>query len=491
MKNLLILLLSVFTLAPGISQKGYEIKVKIRGVKDTTLILGHHVAKSMYPDDTIRVDKNGLGVFKGKKPLPQGMYIIFLPSKTYFDIVVGDNQVFEVENDTTDLFKSVKFKNSEDNKMFYDYQFFLGDKRDEVKALQEAKKNAKTDEEKNKIADQMKAIDQQVKAFKDKIVTKDPNSFISKFIKGTQDIEVPDPPKDAAGNITDSLFQYKYYKAHYFDNFDISDPRMLRTPLYEDKIMVYLEKVIPQYVDSINKETDMLIEKSRTSPELFRYMLVTLFSYYGKSQIMGFDAVAIHLGEKYFLPEATWADTAYIKKLKKQIEEKTPTLIGKTAPNIELISVPLEHFLHAAEDTAEKRNVYVGTPFNLLMLHNDYTILYFWDVDCGHCKKETPVMRDVYKKLKDKNVGLIAISLVFSRETKEKWVNFVNENQLYDWTNAFYPYSIKYKELYDIQSTPQLFILDKNLKIIAKRIGPEQCEEIINHEIQVNSKKTK
>jgi thiol-disulfide isomerase/thioredoxin len=237
------------------------------------------------------------------------------------------------------------------------------------------------------------------------------------------------------------------------------------------------------------KEVDFLIAKSRTSPELFRYMLVSLFNLYGKSQIMGFDGIALYIGEKYYLKEATWADTTYIRKLKKQIVERTPTLIGKIAPDIDLISVPLEHFMNAAEDTAEKKNVYVGSTFNLHSVKNDFTILYFWDVDCGHCKKETPVMRDVYKKLKDKNVTLIAVSLVFSRESKEKWVNFVNENQLYDWINAFYPYSIKYKELYDIQSTPQLFILDKNKKIIAKRIGPEQCEEIINHEIEMNKKK--
>lgn len=490
MKKLIILILSLFSLVPVFSQKGYEIKVKIHGFKDTSIILGHHFAKSMYPDDTVRLDKNGVGVFKGKTPLPQGMYIVFLPSKNYFDIIVGDNQVFEVENDTADLFKNIKFKNSPDNQLFYDYQFFLMKKREEVRKLQEARKNAKTEEEKTKIAAQIAAIDTEVKAFKEKATTQNPNSFIAKFIKATQDIEVPEPPKDAQGRITDSLFQYRYYRTHYFDNFDISDGRLLRTPLYEDKIMTYIEKVIPQFIDTINKEVDFLIEKSRTSPELFRYMLVTLFNHYGKSQIMGFDGIALHIGEKYYVKEATWADTAYIKKLKKQIEEKSPTLIGKIAPNIELIEVPVEHFMHAADDTSQKRAVHnLGPVFNLKMINKDFTILYFWDVDCGHCKKETPLMRDVYKRLKDKNVELVSVCLVFSEENKIKWVNFVNENQLYDWKNAFYPYSIKFKELYDIQSAPQLFILDKNKKIIAKRISPEQCEEIINHEIGLAKKK--
>ncbi len=29
----------------------------------------------------------------------------------------------------------------------------------------------------------------------------------------------------------------------------------------------------------------------------------------------------------------------------------------------------------------------------------DYTILIFWDVDCGHCQKEIPVLKEVYDEL--------------------------------------------------------------------------------------------
>ena len=101
---------------------GYEIRVKINGIKDTNIILGHHFAGAMYPDDTVKVDKNGIGIFKGKKTLPQGMYIIFLPSKNYFDIIIGENQKYSVENDTSNLFKKIKFSGSKENQIFFEYQ---------------------------------------------------------------------------------------------------------------------------------------------------------------------------------------------------------------------------------------------------------------------------------------------------------------------------------------------------------------------------------
>ena len=471
---------------------GYEIRVKINGIKDTNIILGHHFAGAMYPDDTVKVDKNGIGIFKGKKTLPQGMYIIFLPSKNYFDIIIGENQKYSVENDTSNLFKKIKFSGSKENQIFFEYQYYLNDKRDEIKRLQDERKNAKTETDKEKITDQMKSIDKAVKDYRGKLITENGNLFVAKFIKATTDIEVPDLPKDSKGNVIDSFFQYKYYRNHYFDNMDISDPRLLRTPIYEEKILTYIDKVIPQMPDSIYPVIDMLIAKSRTSPELFRYMLVTLFNHYGQSQIMGFDAIALYIADKYYIKEATWADTASIRKLKDQVIKKTPINIGKIAPDIRLVFVQPEHFKAAADSIPLKKNPYVGGFFNLSDIKNDYIILYFWEADCGHCKKATPLLYDIYtKKLKEKNVAVIAISLLFGEEGKVKWIDFVNEHKLYDWINAWNPYDYKFKEIYDVATTPYIYILDKNHKIIAKRIGPEQCEEIINHFIDMDKRNKK
>jgi len=264
---------------------------------------------------------------------------------------------------------------------------------------------------------------------------------------------------------------------------------MLRTPLYEEKILTYIDKVVPQIPDSINPEIDMLIAKSRSNQELFRYMLVTLFNHYGQSQIMGFDGIALYIADKYYINEATWSDTAYIKKLKDQVAKKLPLILGKTAPDIRLVYVSSDHFIAAADSLPLKKNPYVGTFFNLSDIKKDFIILYFWEADCGHCKKATPIMYDVFNKLKTKNVTVIAINLLSGEEGKVKWIDFVNEHKLYDWINAWNPYDYKFKELFDVSSTPTIYILDRDRKIIAKRIGPEQCEEIIDHFIEVSKKK--
>ncbi len=461
---------------------GYSIKVKFSNLKDTTLILGHHFSKSIYPDDTLRLNKKGVGYFEGDKKLPRGLYVIFVPSKgNYFDIIIDDDQSFTLKTDTSNYQKFMKVRGSKVNKDFFAYQLFLGDKRDKVNALVELKKKA-TGNKTDSISKAIEAIDKEVKQYVEKISKKHKDDFFGQFLIAMKEIEVPEAPKDANGKIIDSLFQYRFYRTHYFDNFDISNPDLLRTPFYDNKIITYLDKVVPQHPDSITPEIDKLIQKSRTTPELFRFMLVDLFNHYAQSQIMGMDAVTIYISEKYYIPEATWSDSAFITKLKKQVRVTKPLLIGKPAPDIRLVQIPDEHFVAAEKDTAVKRNVYVGNFFNLRQTSADFTVICFWEADCSHCKKSVPELYEVYKKLKSKNINVqfISVNLLFGEEGKMKWIDFVNSHKLYGWINAWNPYDYSFKEIYDVTSTPVIMLFDNKMNIAAKRVGPEQIEEIVD-----------
>lgn len=461
--------------------QGYEIKMKINGLQDTTVILGHYLNKSMYPDDTAVLDKTGYGVFQESKPLPEGMYLVYLPNTRYFEMIMGKDQQYTLETDTADFINTLSFKGSEENKIFLDFQRFMVALRKEADSLQVLLKKTDNKAEKENLLAQSKKINETRVSYIEKIDSDHPDLFVARFLKATLDIVVPDPPRDASGNIIDSTWQYYYYRNHYFDNFDISDPRLLRTPLYEEKLMNYITKVVPQIPDSLNVEIDKLIEKSRSDSNLFRYMLITLFNYFGKSNYMGMDAVQIHIAEKYYLTESWWSEPKFIDDLKERVEKTKPLLIGKIAPDIELVSIPAEHFMKAEKDTVMKKFPHAGLHFNLHQVEADYLVLVFWESDCGHCKTAIPKLYEIYEKsFKEKGIKVLAVSTLFGEEGKVKWVDFVNANKLYDWINAWNPYSYEYKITYDILTTPQIFILDKNKKIIAKRIAVEQVEDIIN-----------
>jgi thiol-disulfide isomerase/thioredoxin len=474
-----LLCLSVFSFhALG---QGYEIKVKINGLAEKPLILGHYMSKSMFPDDTIKLDSKGFGIFKGTKKLPEGMYIIYLPNTSYFDVIVGADQFFTLETDTVEYIKNLVVHGSEDNQLFLDFQKFMERLRDKGDSLTNLIKLETEPKAKELLTTKLRKVGEE-RANKIRTIKQEhPNLFLSDFLLATLDIAVPDPPKDENGVVIDSSWQYYYYRHHYFDNFDVSDPRLLRTPFYEDKIMTYLTKVVPQIPDSLIPQVDYFIEKSKVDSGLFRFMLITLFTYYTKSNIMGMDALYVHIADKYYIHDSWWSDPKYIGELRDHVAKTKPLLIGAVSPDAELMLVPPEHFKSAKTDTSLRSFPHVGTKSNLRQIEAKFLVLFFWEADCGHCKKAVPQLYKIYEeKLKSMGVKVLAISTLFGEDGKVKWVDFVNEHGLYDWINAWNPYSYDFKLKYDIVTTPQIFILDANKRILAKKIAPEQVEEIIN-----------
>ena len=474
------IILSLVLVSFEVAGQGYEIKVKVNGLSDSTVILGHYLNKSMYPDDTARLDNRGNGIFRGKKTLPGGMYLLYLPNTRYFEMIMGEDQEFSLEVDTSDFLNTLVIKGSEDNQLFLDFQKYMLHLRNQADSLSLKLKTEKDPVLREQLSEKLKKINADRILRIEKTSREHPGLFVSDFLRATLDVNVPDPPRDAQGRITDSTWQYYYYRKHYFDNFNISDPRLLRTPLYEDKVMTYITKVIPQIPDTLIQQVDFLIDKSRADSNLFRFMLITLFNYFGKSNIMGMDAVQVHIADKYYIRDAWWSDEKFINDLKSRVEKARPLLIGKIAPDVQLMLVPMEHFKSALSDTALRRFPHVGTQITLQQVKAKMLVIIFWEADCGHCKTAVPELHAIYEKsLRPLDVKVLAISTLFGEDGKAKWVDFVNQHGLYGWLNAWNPYSYDFKLKYDVVTTPQIYILDENKKILAKKIGPEQVEEIV------------
>jgi len=133
-------------------------------------------------------------------------------------------------------------------------------------------------------------------------------------------------------------------------------------------------------------------------------------------------------------------------------------------------------------------------------LKSEYTILYFWDADCGHCKKTTPKMQELYKnKFKDRNIEIFSVCKAVGDDFS-KWKTFVKENNLtfinVGVTESLYKAALEdarqfvpkytslealnYQTTFDIFSTPRIFVLDKDKKIIAKQLSVSQLEDMLD-----------
>ena len=194
------------------------------------------------------------------------------------------------------------------------------------------------------------------------------------------------------------------------------------------------------------------------------------------------DAVFAHIGLNYYTHElAYWLDSTRIEKIQDIARKLSPFLLGKKAIDLSLL------------DTS-------GT--NWERLHNvkaKYTILVFWDPDCGHCVKELPKLSHVVDSLK-KTLDIKVFS-VSSNHSKE-WKIFIKKNNI-DFINVAVPMeaysdqnkatqfiidghtdikSLNYNKTYDIFSTPQIYLLDSDKIIIGKKLDSELLKQVINKE---------
>jgi len=274
--------------------------------------------------------------------------------------------------------------------------------------------------------------------------------------------EVPEPPRDANGVITDSSFQFKYFKSHFFDNVDFSDERLLRSPILQSKIKTYTQQLTVPLPDSLIQAIDTIIIKARANKEVFKYCVATLANFYETSNIMGYDKIFVHIAEKYYLTkEAFWADSALQAKILERVMKIKPNILGVPAYDIHMPDTALK--IHKLYDVKAK-----------------YTILVFWDPTCSHCKTEIPKLSHYYDSVKvSKNIEVFSVGI---ESDIELWKKFIRDNKL-KWINVSDLYNnTNFRNYYDIYSTPVIYLLDEKKNIIAKRLDTDKVRDFIENE---------
>ncbi len=462
-------------------KNGYKIEGYVDGLQDTSVILAYYFGGKQYATDTAN-SISGSFTFIGEKKLPGGMYLVVLPNQQYFDIVISE-QHFSFTTDIKSPIEKMKFKNSVENSPFYEYLNFITKKQKEVTPLRELEKTA-PEEEKNQIKEKILKIDSEVKNFKNTFENKYSNIFFTKILKATTEPIIPEAP-DTMNTQEKQIFQFNFYKKSFWNNIDFTDSRMLRTPIFFNKMDTYLNKLTIQDPDSIKKSADVLVKLSRQNKDIFEYVVSYITSTYERSKIMGMDAVFVHMVENYYMTgEVDWVDEKQLNKIEERAEKIAPNLIGRPAPPfINQLGYP---FMKNENDEIKR----------LYDINSKYTLLIFYSPDCGHCKKVVPKVKIVIdslsskpslQNLKHKQID-ISVYAVQTEFDKQAWIDLIKDFKLEKWTNVCDiqtdpdgnpAASSNWRDEYDIYSTPVIYLLDVNKKILAKRIDYKQITKVI------------
>lgn len=474
---------------------GFKLEFKVDGISDSTLIMANYYGLKQYYYDTLRLNAKGVYEFE-EDSIPGGIYMVVMPDKgSYFEFIVdGKEKLIRMETKFGSLMEDMRVINSEENHKFYVFQDEMARMGKMASPLQakidgfKADSTGSSEDSVKYYQDKLEGLNEEVKEFRKKFIATNEGSFVAKIFKTSEEPEIPENNELTGDELNE--WKYQQYKGLYLKDVDFTDERLLRTPILGQKIKYYVEKLTLQMPDSINAAADLMAERARPNKEVYKYVVHWITNTYEKSKIMGMDAVFVHMAEKHYCPApgAWWVDSANTVKICERKDALAPLLIGKKSMNLVLV------------DSSETKW------HNLHQIQADLKIVVFWSPTCGHCKKAVPQLEtDVHQVYKDSGVFVFGVCTELEMQplrdfVKSKKLTFLNVSDTKEINQNAHDYlakgvttlnSLNFRTKWDVFSTPQVYILDSNNEIIAKKLGIEQLADFIKDYRQMEAEKAK
>ena len=252
---------------------------------------------------------------------------------------------------------------------------------------------------------------------------------------------------------------------HFWDGIDAFDGPTDENPILASQLDFYFDKLVAPLPDSITLEIDRLVERTGDNTDLRDFILWHLLEKYRHPEYMSQDQVFVWLYDQYFSQlEIKDLNEANLTLIQEKAERLRQLALFNIAPNIQL-----------------------NDSLDLQSVESEYTVLFFYDHDCDVCQLEMHDLDSVCAEHPE--ITVIAIdmnpeSLDESDSSANSSVGFVirpkgngdlkSPLQHRRITNP--SELIALSDAYDIETTPLLYVLDRDKRIIAKKIRARQME---------------
>jgi thiol-disulfide isomerase/thioredoxin len=456
------LIIALFSFSLANAQ--YNITVKVNGLGcGEELLLANHFGDKQYLKDTSTCN-NGVFQFTGEETLGSGVYLVVLPNRNYFEIMVSSNEdqtKYYFEADTTLNAERMITKGSAENQVFFEFNKLAAQKGMEAGKLKEQYEATEDEKKKKKLQDAMSEISKVVAVERQKIASTHSEKFIGKLFGAMIDVAEPEAPDTMEEKDADR-YKYLYVRSHYFDNVDMSEDGIVRSPVFHNKLKEFFTNYVPPMPDSAIKVIDNVITQIEEggSKEQFKYAVHFFLNNSEKSKYMCFDKVLYHMASNYYCAgKAFWADSSFIDKICTEAAKMKPTLCDEIAPDL------------AMPDTTFSRRIVMSE------IDKPVTILVFWDINCGHCKKEMPLISQYYDTANKEHVEIYA---VYTQGDWEGWKKRLKEEK-YKFINVANAFGDDdFRKDYNIRSTPQIYVLDQKKRVRFKKIAVGDFAKVVN-----------
>jgi hypothetical protein len=237
---------------------------------------------------------------------------------------------------------------------------------------------------------------------------------------------------------------------HFWDGIEAFDGPTDENPILASQIDFYFDKLVAPLPDSINLEIDRLIDRTNNNTDLRDFILWHLLEKYRHPEYMSQDQVFVYLYDQYFSQlEIKDLNEANLALIRGKAERLRRLALFNTAPDFML-----------------------NDSVDLQSIESKYTVLFFYDHDCDVCQQE---MKDL-DSIGMLHPEIMVLALDMNPECSR---GFAIRPQ----GNGDLKSPILFRRitnpseligLYDIETTPLIYVLDKDKRIIAKKIRAKQ-----------------
>lgn len=254
---------------------------------------------------------------------------------------------------------------------------------------------------------------------------------------------------------------HKQVSEQYWNLSDGQFQFLKNSPFVRQYLNNFYDRMISQHFDSIYTciETQM---KFVTDSDLRTFYFSVLTNKYETSKIVGHENVYANIVKGFPRSDFKWVEDSIYIKLQEKANNIRLNPVGGLATNF-----PLKNFK-------------TGLATNLEQLFGIYKLVVFFDSDCGHCKEAMPFYMEVIDEFRDNGLTPILVTV----ETTNEFLSDLILSRGYDPSYFYYHHEITSNDFrlkYDIPSTPQLYILDSNNRILAKNIPSKELKDYFKY----------
>lgn len=223
-----------------------------------------------------------------------------------------------------------------------------------------------------------------------------------------------------------------------------------------DKLETYFTALAGESAQVQIEECDFLISSCQDSL-VRQYVAIKIYDHYLNSKIMGDDAVAVHVVDRWFRSgEVSMHSNFDMLNAELFAEFNRHSLIGMKAPEVTLRTPD-------------------GTPVKIPGAEG-YSVLYFYDVTCSTCKIETVRLKEFLKE----NQWPLTLYAIYVGNDADTWAPYRFDGAVHLWDPQE---EGEWPVKYGVLETPKMFLVSPEGVIIGRGLDTPALRMLMNREM--------